>query len=334
MTPRNTEIAAIFEEIADLLEIEGENPFRIRAYRNAARELESLAGPVAEMVARDEDLTRLPGIGEDLAGKIREIVATGKCAALEKLRKQLPPTISPLLRVPGLGPKRVKALYEQLNVRSLAQLRQAARKGAIRGLRGFGEKTEHAILDALEKHAEEPRRFELAVATQYAEPLVGYLGKARNVAQVVVAGSYRRARETVGDLDILVSTRGASDVMERLVRYDRVRDVVARGTTRATVILDCGLQVDLRVVPQASFGAALHYFTGSKAHNIAIRRLGQQKGLKINEYGVFRGDKRIAGATEEEVFAAVGLPWIRPELRENHGEIEAARAAAQGTRKR
>jgi DNA polymerase (family X) len=334
MTVRNTEIAAIFEEIADLLEIEGENPFRIRAYRNAARELESLAGPVAEMVARDEDLTRLRDIGEDLADKIREIVATGKCGALEKLRKQLPPTISPLLRVPGLGPKRVKALYEQLNIRSLAQLRQAARKGAIRGLRGFGEKTEHAILEALEKHTEEPRRFELAVATQYAEPLVEYLGKAHNVAQVVVAGSYRRARKTVGDLEILVSNRGASDVMERLVRYDRVRDVVARGTTRATVILDCGLQVDLRVVPQASFGAALHYFTGSKAHNIAIRGLGQQKGLKINEYGVFRGDKRIAGAAEEEVFAAVGLPWIRPELRENHGEIEAARAAAQVSRKR
>jgi DNA polymerase (family X) len=326
MTASNAQIAAIFEEIADLLEIEGENPFRIRAYRNAARELESTPGPVAGMVARGEDLTRLAGIGEDLAGKIREIVETGRCEALQKLRKELPPSISPLLRVPGLGPKRVKALYEQLDVRSLAQLKRAARQGRIRGLRGFGETTERAILEALERRAEVPRRLALPEARKYAKPLVAHLAKARNVDKVVVAGSYRRARETVGDLDILVTTRGASDVMERLVGYERVREVVSRGTTRATVILEGGLQVDLRVVPQASFGAALHYFTGSKAHNIAVRRLGQKRGLKINEYGVFRGDERVAGATEEEVFAAVGLPWIPPELREDRGEIEAALA--------
>ena len=326
MTVHNADIAAIFAEIADLLEIKGENAFRIRAYRNAARELESMGKPVADQVANGEDLTELPAIGEDLAAKIEEIVATGRCRALQKLHRELPPTITTLLKVPGLGPKRVKALYQELKIGSLAELRRAAREGAIRKLPGFGEKTELAISAALEHHAEEEHRFKLAIAAQYAEPLVAYLEKSRAVALVVIAGSYRRARETVGDLDILVTTCGESDVMQRFTGYDEVQEVRSRGDTRATVVLRCGLQVDLRVVPQASFGAALHYFTGSKAHNIAIRRLGQQKRLKINEYGIFRGDKRVAGASEEEVFAAVDLPWIAPELRENHGEIEAARA--------
>lgn len=326
MPVHNADIAAIFEEIAELLEIQGENPFRIRAYHNVARELESMGKPVAELVASDADLTKLPGIGDDLAAKIREIVTTGHCGALDKLRKALPPTITTLLRVPGLGPKRVKILYRELQIGSLAELRRAAESGAIHQLPGFGAKTEQAILSALEHHAEEEHRFKLAIAAQYAEPLIAYLGKARNVDQVVIGGSYRRARETVGDLDILVTTRGPSDVMEHFARYDEVRDVIAQGETRATIVLRCGLQVDLRVVPRESFGAALHYFTGSKAHNIAIRKLGQQKKLKINEYGVYRGDQRIAGATEEEIFTAVDLPWMPPELREDHGEIEAARA--------
>jgi DNA polymerase (family 10) len=326
MPVHNADIAAIFEEIADLLEIQGENPFRIRAYRNAARQMEAMGTPAADMVARGEDLTELPGIGDDLAAKIREIVETGKCKALEKLHKQLPPTISALLKIPGLGPKRVKTLYQQLDIMTLDQLKRAARDGRIRELAGFGEKTEATIREALEQHAEESRRFKLAIAAQYAEPLAAYLKKSRNVKQVEIAGSYRRSKETVGDVDILVTTTGGSDVMDRFTRYDEVRDVSAQGETRATVILKCGLQVDLRVVPAESFGAALHYFTGSKAHNIAIRKLGQQKKLKINEYGVFRGEKRLSGAKEEEVFAAVGLPWIAPELREDHGEIEAARA--------
>lgn len=325
MPVHNADIAAIFEEIADLLEIQGENPFRIRAYRNAAREMQSLGVPASEMIAKGEDLTELPGIGNDLAAKISEIVATGKCKALEKLRAKFPPTITTLLKLPGLGPKRVKMLYDELKVESVAALKQAARAGLIRELPGFGEKTEAAILEALAQHAEEATRFKLAIAAQYAEPLVDYLGKSRNVKQVEIAGSYRRFRETVGDLDILATTTGKSDVMERFVQYDEVREVMAHGETRATVRLQCGLQVDLRVVPQESFGAALQYFTGSKAHNIEIRRLGQQKKLKINEYGVFRGTKAIAGKTEESVYAAVGLPWIAPELRENRGEIEAAR---------
>jgi DNA polymerase (family 10) len=325
MPVHNADIAAIFEEIADLLEIQGENPFRIRAYRNAAREMQSLGVPASEMLAKGEDLTELPGIGDDLAAKIREIVETGKCKALEKLRAKFPPTITTLLRLPGLGPKRVKMLYDEIKVESIAALKQAARAGLIRELPGFGEKTEAAILEALAQHAEEATRFKLAIAAQYAEPLVAWLGKSHNVKQVVIAGSYRRFRETVGDLDILATTKGKSDVMERFARYDEVREVMAHGETRATVRLQCGLQVDLRVVPQESFGAALQYFTGSKAHNIEIRRLGQQKKLKINEYGVFRGKKAVAGETEESVYTAVGLPWIAPELRENRGEIEAAR---------
>ena len=324
MSVHNADIAAIFEEIADLLEIQGENPFRIRAYRNAARQMESMGVPAADMVAKSEDLTELPGIGDDLAAKIREIVETGKCRALEKLHRQLPPTLTELLKIPGLGPKRVKTLYQQLKVNTLEQLKRAARDGKIRELAGFGDKTETAIRDALAAHAEQAPRFKLAVAAQYAEPLVAYLKQSRHVKQVEIAGSYRRCKETVGDLDILATTKGASDVMDRFVKYDEVKDVPAHGETRATVRLKCGLQVDLRVVPAESFGAALQYFTGSKAHNIEIRRLGQERKLKINEYGVFRGEKRIAGDTEESVYRAVGLPWIAPELRENRGEIEAA----------
>lgn len=324
MPVHNADIAAVFEEIADLLEIQGDNPFRIRAYRNAARQIQSLGAPAADMVARGEDLTELPAIGTDLAAKIAEIVKTGKCQALEKLCKKVPPTLAELMRVPGLGPKRIKTLHDQLKVRTVAQLRAAARAGKIRELPGFGEKTEVAILEALEAHAGEAKRFKLAVAAQYAEPLVTYLKKTPGVGQVVIAGSYRRFKETVGDIDVLATAGDSGPVMERFAAYEEIRDVLAKGPTRATVMLKSGLQVDLRVVEEESFGAALHYFTGSKAHNIAIRRLGQQRKLKINEYGVFKGDKRVAGDTEESVFAAVGLAWIPPELRENRGEVEAA----------
>ncbi len=324
MPVHNADIATVFDEIADLLEIQGENPFRIRAYRNAARQMESMGMPAADMVAKGEDLTELPGIGDDLAAKIREMVETGKCKALEKLRAKFPPTITTLLKLPGLGPKRVKTLYDKLKIKTLEQLKAAAREHRIRELEGFGDKTEATILEALEQHAEQVTRFKLAVAAQYAEPLASYLKRSRNVKQVEIAGSYRRCKETVGDLDLLATTKGASNVMDRFVKYDEVRDVLAHGETRATVRLKCGLQVDLRVVPTESFGAALQYFTGSKAHNIEIRRLGQDRKLKINEYGVFKGKKSIAGATEESVYRAVGLPWIAPELREDRGEIEAA----------
>jgi len=326
MPVHNADITAIFEEIADLLEIEGANLFRIRAYRNAARILGDLSKEARVLVERGDDLTRLPGIGVDLAAKISEIVSSGHCSLLERLRRELPPAITELLKIPGLGPKRVKALYHDLNVQTVEQLQRAAQDGRIRALHGFGEKTEQNILQAVQAHASQSRRFKLATAAQYAETLRASLQAIPGVQQVTVAGSFRRMRETVGDLDILVTATPESQVMQRFTAYDEVAEVFSAGETRASILLKCGMQVDLRVVAQQSYGAALHYFTGSKAHNIAIRRIAQQLGLKVNEYGVFRGAQRIAGDSEESVYRAVGLPYIPPELREDRGEIEAARA--------
>lgn len=324
MPIHNADIAAHFEEIAELLEIQGGNPFRIRAYHNAARTVGDLGVELTTMVTEGEDLTRLPGIGKDLAAKIIEIIQTGTTTKLKELHKTVPASAAEMLMLPGLGPKRVKLLMDKLGIRTLIQLQHAARMGKIRHLAGFGEKSEQQILQALQAHLSKEARYKLAVATQYTDALLAYLKRTRGVKKVVVAGSYRRAKETVGDLDILVSAESASTVMDRFVGYDEIKKVVSRGTTRATVILDSGLQVDLRVVADESFGAALQYFTGSKAHNIVVRRLGQQLGLKINEYGVFREDERVAGDTEKSVYSAVGLPFIEPELREDRGEIEAA----------
>jgi DNA polymerase (family 10) len=325
MPIHNADIAAAFEELADLLEIQGANPFRVRAYRNAARTVGELGRDLAAMLREGRELPKLPGIGTDLAAKIHEIAETGKCSLLERLHHELPPAVTELLKIPGLGPKRVKALYHDLDVQTLEQLQRAARDGRIRELPGFGEKTEERILQSVEAHASQSRRFKLAVAGQYAGALTAFLKRVEGVKQVVVAGSFRRMRETVGDLDILVTAQADSPVMARFTGYDEVKEVLSAGTTRAGVVLRSGIQVDLRVVGEESYGAALHYFTGSKAHNIAIRRLAQERGLKVNEYGVFRGDRRVAGETEESVFRSVDLPFIAPELREDRGEIEAAR---------
>ena len=324
MPVHNADIADIFNQIADLLEIESANPFRIRAYRNAARLLQGMGQETSAYLKQGKDLTELPGIGKDLAAKIQEILDTGTCQALEKLRKQTPAGLTDLLHIPGLGPKRVHALYHELDVHTPEQLLRAAKDGRVRALPGFGAKTEQSIIADIEAHVQQKQRIKLVTAAQYAVPLVTYLKKVHGVEEVVVAGSYRRRKETVGDLDILVSTAKSDKVMQAFVSYDEVRDVLAKGTTRSTVLLRSGLQVDLRVVGKESFGAALYYFTGSKAHNIAVRRRAQQRKLKINEYGVYKGDKQIAGATEESVFKSIGLPWIPPELRENTGEIEAA----------
>jgi DNA polymerase (family X) len=326
MPIHNADIAAIFAEIADLLEIEQANPFRIRAYRNAARIVGELGQEVRTMVERGADLKELPGIGDDLAAKMREIVDTGKCRALEKLRSELPPAITELLHVPGLGPKRVRALWHDLDIQTLEQLARAARDGRIRALPGFGAKTEANILQAVEAHLSKAKRIKLATAAQYADSLVAWLSAAHGISRVEVAGSYRRCRETVGDLDILVIAQEGSDVMRRLVSYDEVGEVLSQGPTRASVVLKSGLQVDVRVVQPAAYGAALCYFTGSKSHNIALRRIAQDARLKLNEYGVFRGRERIAGESEESVYRALGLPWIAPELREDRGEIAAARS--------
>jgi DNA polymerase (family 10) len=325
MPVHNADIARVFADIADLLELSEANLFRVRAYRNAARTVGDLRLDLAAAIVAGKAYPKLPGIGADLDAKIHEIVATGTCALLEKLQRQLPPAITELLKIPGLGPKRVKALHESLDIDTLPQLLEAARKGKIRDVPGFGAKTEAHIVEAVQARLGQARRFKLAVAAQYALPLAAYLKGARGAREVVIAGSYRRMKETVGDIDILVTAAAGVPVMERFVKYPEVREVLAKGDTRASVVLKCGLQVDLRAVPPESFGAALHYFTGSKAHNIAIRRLAQERGLKLNEYGVFKGEKRVACETEESVFASVDLPWIPPELREDRGEIEAAR---------
>ncbi len=322
----NPDIARVFDEIADLLEIDNANPFRVRAYRNAARLIQGMSTDLYTMVEAGDDLKELPGIGEDLAGKIVEMVTTGRCSFLEKLEKQTPPALTELLKVPGLGPKRVKALWHELNVETVEHLARAAREGRIRGIPGFGEKTEARILETLQAQLAAIPRFPIAIAAPYAIALVRYLQGVPGVHRVVVAGSFRRGKDTVGDLDVLATATADSLVMTRFTTYEDVSEVLSQGPTRATVILRNKLQVDLRAVDTSAYGAALHYFTGSKTHNIAIRRLGQKIGLKVNEYGLFRGKERVAGETEESVYAAVGLPYIEPELRENRGEIEAARA--------
>lgn len=323
MPIQNSEVAAVFSEIADLLEIEGANPFRIRAYRNAARMLGELGRSVHEMVGADLDA--LPGVGPDLAAKIGEIVATGSCALLKRLHKELPHGIGELLKLPGMGPKRVRALHHELGVSTIEQLHRAAQEGRVQTIPGFGPKTQQMILQATAPQQRAERRFKLVVATQVAESLLASLAALPGVERAVVAGSLRRMRETVGDIDLLVALGGSSPVMERFVHGDDVQQVIASGDTKASVVLKNGMQVDLRVVAAESFGAAWVYFTGSKAHNIALRKLAQERGLKINEYGVFRARERIAGETEESVYRAVGLSIIEPELREDRGELEAAR---------
>jgi DNA polymerase (family 10) len=323
----NADLAAAFEQVADLLELQNANPFRVRAYRNAARMVGELKLDLAAAVAQGKALPKLPGIGADLAGKIQEFASTGHLALLDRLRKELPAGVTDLLAVPGLGPKRVRALYDELHVHSLAQLLRAARDGRVRGLHGFGAKTEEHIAQAIERHLVQSRRFKLATAAQYAAHLIAHLQCAQGIDRVVAAGSLRRCRDTVGDIDLLVTVAHASAgaaVCRHFTAYADVAQVLEQGGTRASVRLKSGLQVDLRVVPKESFGAALMYFTGSKAHNIRMRTLAIERGLKLNEYGLFEGKRAIAGATEESIFAELGLAYIPPELREDRGEIEAA----------
>jgi DNA polymerase (family X) len=326
MPIHNSDIADIFNRLADTHEIEDANEFRVRAYRNAARVVNDLPQAISAMIDRGESLLVLPGIGKDLEGKIKEIIETGTLSQLTEEEKRLPPGLRALMKLGGLGPKRVRALYEQLAIATFSDLKEAALGGRIRALRGFGKKTEEMVLGQLrEKDEERGGRVKLRIAEQIADTLTEYLKAVEGVMQVTAAGSYRRRKETVGDLDFLVTCSADCPVIDRFVAYGDVMKVISKGSTRSTVIFRSGMQVDLRVVPVESYGAALHYFTGSKSHNIAVRVMGVRQGLKINEYGVFRGVEQIAGRTEEEVYAAVGLPYIEPELRENLGEIEAAR---------
>lgn len=323
MPVHNAEIAAMFDQAAELLEIKGENAFRTRAYRRAARTIEGLPKSVVSLLKAGEDLTELPGIGDDLAGKIASIVSTGKFELLEDLKHELPGDLAEIAALPGLGPKRVKLLFDELGIRSLEDLRRALKAGKLRELHGFGEKSEAKLKSALAQPVAE-KRFRIDVAEAEAEALVAYLRQGLEAGRVVVAGSYRRRRDTVGDLDILVAAPHGKAVGERLTAYENVASVAAHGPTRTTVILRSGLQVDLRIVPEASYGAALMYFTGSKAHNIALRAIANDHGWKLNEYGLFSGERRIAGATEEEIYKKLKLAYIAPEMREDRGEIALA----------
>lgn len=324
MAIHNSDIARIFNQVADLLEIKDENQFRVRAYRNAARTMESLSHEAGELIRDKQDLTSIPGIGEDLAEKIRTIVESGSLPLHDLLQEELPEELIKLLEVESLGPKKVSALYNKLGIDSLEALRKAAESGKIRQLSGFGVKSEQKILDDLNRPREGTGRVKLAEAEEFAEPLRDYLSDIKEVNKATVAGSYRRHKETVGDLDILVTCQEGSSVMEKFTVHEDVARVLSRGETRSSVVLRSGLQVDLRVVPEKSYGAALHYFTGSKDHNIAIRKIAIDQGLKINEYGIFKGDNQVAGATEEDLYQKIGLSYIEPELREDRGEIEAA----------
>ena len=320
----NAEIARKFHELADLLEIQDANPFRVRAYRNAANIVEGTSRPIEDQLKDGEDLSSIKGIGDDLAAKIEELVRTGSLPQLEEMKQEVPARLSELMRLDQLGPKRTRKLYDELGIGTLEELRKAAEDGRIQELSGFGARTEKKILDEVGKLSEREHRTRLGEAEQVAGALVDYLSELEEISQIEVAGSYRRRKETVGDLDILVACDDSKPVMDRFTGHPDVAEVASSGETRATVYLKSGLQVDLRVVKAASFGAALHYFTGSKAHNVAIRKMANERKLKVNEYGVHKGSKRVAGKTEEDVFKQVDLPWIPPELRENRGEIEAA----------
>ena len=314
--------------MADLLELDGALVFRVRAYRNAARVIQDAGSPVRELVETDpKQLTELPGIGKDLAGKIQEAVTTGDFADHRELRAKFPPGLLDLLRIQGLGPKRVKQLYDELQIASRDDLREAIAEGRLATLRGFGQRSVEKLLEQMDRAgAVGERRLLLADAEQWASALLKHMGTRRFHA-IELAGSLRRRLETIGDLDLLIAADQPEDAgaaVQQFIEYPEVQEVLAHGETRASVRLRGGPQVDLRVVKPEEYGAALMYFTGSKEHNIELRKIAQARDLKLSEYGLFRGDDRVAGATEEEVYAALGLDWIPPEMREARQEIELA----------
>ncbi len=321
----NAEIARTLERIATLLEIDGANPFRVRAYREGARVIEGHAESAATLATEPGGLEALKGIGKDLAARIRDLTSTGRTEILEELRARIPDEVASFTELQGLGPKRVKTLFEALGIRDRAALEKAANAGLLRELPGFGEKVEQNVLKALATAAETSGRTLLAKAWPLAHAIAERVRAIPGVTSVELAGSFRRRRETIGDVDVLVTGGEPEAVMQAFVSHDSVADVLGRGETKSSVRLKAGLQVDLRLVPEASAGAALLYFTGSKAHNIELRRIAQDKGLSLNEYGLTKGECTLASRTEEEVYRALDLAWIAPELREGLGEIELAR---------
>jgi len=327
----NSQIAAVFEQMADLLEFQGANPFRVRAYRNGARAIRDLPDSVASIVADDpKRLLEIDGIGKAVAEKCAVLVDTGELPQLKELLAEVPETVLAMLRIPGLGPKKAAAIYNELGIATLEDLKAACEAGQIRQLKGFATKTEKAILDGMAIAEAAGKRIYWAEADGIALAMREHLNACKSIDKLELAGSYRRGRETVGDLDILIVSADVDEVMDRFGEFPGVADVLVRGDTKMSIRLDTGLQIDLRIVPAESFGAALQYFTGSKSHNVDLRGLAKQRGLKINEYGVFRvdGDREtyLAGAEEADVYATVDLPWIPPELREARREFEWAKS--------
>ncbi|MBS3763175.1 MAG: DNA polymerase/3'-5' exonuclease PolX [Planctomycetes bacterium] len=321
----NEQIGDIFDEIADLLALKDANPFRIRSYRNAARTVRDESRRIEEMVVEDgEDLTELPDIGDSTADKIKEIVDHGSCKRLEELRDEFPPNITELMEVPNLGPRKVKQLYDELNIANLDELRKACEEGKVRELEGMGEKTEQNILSGIETVESTAGRILWQAAAEHVDTLGSYLDECKEVERWEVAGSFRRRKETVGDLDILVHAEDRETASDRIAEHDSIHEIMSRGEERLTVRLDSGLQVDFRFFEPETFGSALMYFTGSKAHNIAVRKRAQERDWKLNEYGLLKDEERLAGNDEESVYHRLNMAWVPPELRENRGELEAA----------
>lgn len=326
MSLTNPQIAEHFQELADLLEFGGTNPFRIRAYRNSVRVIEDYPESVADL-ARNEsfDLTDIPGIGDAVAKKIKVLVDTGELPQLQELKAKIPESVLDLLRVPGMGPKKAAVLYNELDVQSLEDLAEACRNDKVKNLKGFGAKTQQAILDGIQIAAAANERIYWATADELVQRLRAHLKKCEAIQELEFAGSYRRGKETVGDLDVLVVSQAGPEVMDHFGEFTEIASVTVRGDTKMSVRTKKAFQIDLRVVPRESFGAALAYFTGSKEHNVALRSLAKQKQLRLNEWGVFdtSGEEEVyvSGQTETEVYETLGLSWIPPELRENRIEF-------------
>jgi len=320
---KNLEISAVFREITKILEIKGDNPFRIRAYERAAQNIEGLAEDI-EVFIRDDRLMDIPGIGKDLANKIKEYILTGKIKAYGDLKKTIPKGLLDLLNIPSVGPKTAKLLYEKLKIKDISDLERAIKKNKLQGIFGIKEKTIENISKGIEVLKRGRERMTLSQAIQVADEFVSALKTLPEISRLSVAGSLRRKKETVRDIDILVISQKPQKIMDVFSRLPNVGTVLAKGETKSSVRTKDDVQVDCRVEEEKSFGAALLYFTGSKNFNIKLRQLANKLGLKINEYGVFRKDKFVCGRTEEEIFKILNMPYIEPELREDNGEIELA----------
>ena len=325
---RNAEVAQLLYDIADLLEMQGGDRFRPMAYRRAAREIEAMPEDI-EKLWRQGGVPRLrqvQGVGEAIAAKVDQYLREGRVNALDELTKEIPRGLVEVMKLRGLGPKRASVLWRTLGITDVKDLKKAAEGRQIRRLKGFGEKTEQKILDAIKLHEEGQARTLLAVAFPIAEEIVAYLRDHAPIDKAAVAGSLRRMRETVGDIDVLVTSPDPPAAIRAFTGMPRVKEVVLAGETKATVIVEARIQADIRVLEPGSWGAGLQYFTGNKDHNIHLRSLAIARGWKLDEYGIFEGERKVAGDTEEGIYAAFGLPWIPPELREENGEIEAAGA--------